>query len=255
MWTFLITSAAGAILLFQNLSPGSREVPDSQKNQPFDPHDLSGIWWGHAVRGTGFSLSATPPPMTPWAQQRHDAAKPGLGPRGKPLGNDPMMICDPMGFPRILYWDNYPFEMIQLQNRMIMFFDWFYTYRTIWTDGRQLPADPDPRWYGYSVGRWDGNVFVVQSKGFDDRSWLDADGHPHSEDMQLEERYRRTDHNTIELSMTLNDPTAYTKPWVSEKFTFKMADAKTEMREDVCVPSVEAKYKETIREPAGGVKK
>jgi hypothetical protein len=64
MWTFLITSAAGAILLFQNVSPGSREVPDSQKNQPFDPHDLSGIWWGHAVRGTGFSLSATPPPMT-----------------------------------------------------------------------------------------------------------------------------------------------------------------------------------------------
>ena len=70
--------------------------------------------------------------------------------------------------------------------------------------------------------------------------------------MQLEERYRRTDHNTIELNMTLTDATAYTKPWVSEKFTFKLADAKTEMREDVCVPSVEAKYKETIREPAGG---
>jgi hypothetical protein len=244
----LLSSAAFA----QNPQPASREVPESQKDQPFDPHDLSGIWWGHAVRGAGFSLSAAPPPMTAWAVQRHDAAKPGLGPRGKPLGNDPMMICDPMGFPRILFWNNYPYEIVQLPNRMIMFFDWFYTYRTIWTDGRPLPADPDPRWYGYSVGKWDGNVFVVQSNGFDDRTWLDADGHPHSEDMRLEERYRRTDHNTIELVMTLTDPTAYTKPWVSEKFTFKLADARIEMREDVCVPSVEAKYKDTIREPAGG---
>ena len=235
--------------------PRSREVPDSQKDQPYDPHDLSGIWWGHAARGTGYSLSATPPPMTAWAQQRHDAAKPGLGPRGRPLGNDPMMICDPMGYPRILFWNNYPYEIVQLPNRLIMFFDWFYTYRTIWTDGRDLPNDPDPRWYGSSVGKWDGNVFVVQSNGFDDRSWLDADGHPHSEDMQLEERYRRTDHNTIEMTMTLTDPMAYTKPWVSEKVTFKLAVKETEMREDVCVPSVEAKYKETIREPAGGTTK
>jgi hypothetical protein len=252
-------AVAGAMLLLPcaalaQTRPQSQkhEVPDSQKDQPFDPHDLSGIWWGHPTRGTRNSLSATPPPMTPWAQQRHAAAKPGLGPRGQPLGNDPMMICDPMGFPRILFWDNYPYEIVQLPNRTIMFFDWFYTYRTIWTDGRQLPTDPDPKWYGYSVGKWEGNVFVVQSNGFDDRTWLDADGHPHSEDMRLEERYRRADHNSIEISMTLTDPMAYTKPWVSDKFTLKLADGKTEMGEDVCVPSVEAKYKETIREPAGG---
>jgi hypothetical protein len=254
-----LIAAAVAGLLFpfagaaQNAAPPPRpEVPDSQKDQPFDKHSLAGIWWGHPVRGSRNSLSAAPPPMTAWAQQRHDAAKPGLGPRGQPLGNDPMMICDPMGFPRILFWNNYPYEILQLPDRTIMFFDWFYTYRTIWTDGRPLPSDPDPRWYGYSVGKWDGDTFVVQSSGFDDRTWLDADGHPHSDDMRLEERYRRTDHNTIQLIMTLTDPTAYTKPWVSEQFTFKLADGKTEMREDVCVPSVEAGYKETIREPAGG---
>lgn len=243
----LLPSAA-----FSQRAAQSREVPDLQKDQPFDRHSLAGIWWGHAVRGTRNSLSATAPPMTQWAQQRHDAAKPGLGPRGQPLGNDPMMICDPMGYPRILFWNNYPYEIIQLPDRVIMFFDWFYTYRTIWTDGRQLPSDPEPRWYGYSVGKWEGDVFVVQSNGFDDRTWLDADGHPHSDEMRLEERYYRADHNTIELGMTLTDPKAYAKPWVSEKFTFKLADGKTEMREDVCVPSVEAKYKETIREPAGG---
>jgi hypothetical protein len=92
----------------------------------------------------------------------------------------------------------------------------------------------------------------VRSNGFDDRAWLDADGHPHSDEMQLEERYRRVDANTIELTMTLTDRKAYTEPWVSEKMTLTRADRKTAMREDVCVPSAEQKYKETIRDPAGG---
>jgi hypothetical protein len=228
--------------------------PAASKDQPFDPHDLSGIWWGRNARGVNSSLGATAPPMTPWAQQRYNAAKPGLGrsARAQPLGNDPMMICDPMGFPRIMFWTNYPYEIVQLPNRVIVFFDWFYTYRTIWTDGRELEADPDSRWYGNSVGRWEGDTFIVRSNGFDDRSWLDADGHPHSDEMRLEERYRRVNHDTIELTMTLTDPKAYTQPWVSEKMTMTLADSKTRMREDVCVPSAEQKYKEVIRNPAGG---
>ncbi len=220
----------------------------------FDPHDLSGIWWARLVRGANFSLSAASPPMTPWAQAKYDAARPGLGPRGKPLGNDPMMICDPMGYPRIMFWTNYPIEIIQRPERTIMFFDWFYTYRTIWTDGRSPDPDADARWYGNSVGRWDGDTFVVSSTGFDERTWLDADGHPHSEDMKLEERFRRTDRDTIQLTMTLADPKAYTRPWTSEPITLTRADAKTQMREDVCVPSVEQRYKEVIRNPAGGAK-
>src|SRR5262245_57689842 len=119
--------------------------PAARDQQQVDARDLSGIWWGHLARGANFSLSANPPPMTPWARARHDAAKPGLGPRGRPLGNDPMMICDPMGFPRIMFWTNYPYEIVQLRDRVVMFFDWFYTYRTIWTDGRGLEPDPDLR--------------------------------------------------------------------------------------------------------------
>jgi hypothetical protein len=220
----------------------------------YNARDLSGIWWARTVRGTNFSLSAQAPPMTPWAQQRWNAARPGLGPRGKPLGNDPMMICDPMGYPRIMFWTNYPIEIIQRPERTIMFFDWFYTYRTIWTDGRDLDPDADARWYGNSVGKWDGDTLVVRSTGFDDRSWLDADGHPHSEDMTLEERFHRVDKDTIQLTMTVTDPTAYTRPWVSEPITLTRADEKTKMREDVCVPSVEQRYKEVIRNPAGGGK-
>lgn len=220
----------------------------------FDAHDFSGIWWARLVRGANFSLSAAAPPMTPWAQARYDAAKPGLGPRGKPLGNDPMMICDPMGYPRIMFWTNYPIEIIQRPERLIMFFDWFYTYRTIWTDGRDLDPDADARWYGNSTGRWDGDTFVVRSNGFDDRTWLDADGHPHSDEMRLEERFRRADRDTIALTMTVTDPKAYARPWTSEVITLTRADAKTQMREDVCVPSVEQRYKEIIRDPAGGAR-
>ena len=131
------------------------------------------------------------------------------------------MICDPIGFPRILFYNAYPLEIAQLPDRMIQFFDLFYTHRTIWTDGRELPKDPDPRWYGYSVGKWDGDTFVVDSSGFDERPWLDADGHPHSADMRIEERYKRVDHDTIEVNMILTDPKAYTKPWVSETKTLK----------------------------------
>jgi hypothetical protein len=222
------------------------------KSQIFDPTDLSGIWMSHNPRGSNFSMGGAVPPMTAWAQARYDAARPGLGPRGKPLGNDPMMACDPMGFPRIMFWTNYPIEILRIPGRTLMFFDWFYTYRTIWTDGRPLPEDPDPRFYGYSVGKWDGDTFVIQSKGFDERTWLDADGHPHSEDMMLEERYRRVSSDTIEFTMTLTDPKAYKAPWVGAKMNMTRADQSTRMREDVCVPSVEAKYKEQIRDPAGG---
>lgn len=212
-----------------------------------NPHDISGIW--RVNQKAGEMLSKEVPPMTPWAQPRYDAAKPGIGPRSQSQGNDPIMACNPPGFPRILLFNAYPLEIIQLPDRVLQFFDFFYTYRTIWTDGRKLPKDPVARWYGYSVGRWEGNTFVVDSSGFDDRSWLDEDGHPHSSEMQIEERYQRTGPDTITLEMTLTDPKAYTKPWVSEVKTLKR-DARVEMLEDLCAPADEERYKKEMREPA-----
>lgn len=225
---------------------------EESARQSFDPHDLAGVWY---IRGIGFSMSRNAPPMTAPAQAKYDAAKPGLGPRGAPLGNDPIMGCDPMGLVRSLVWGVYPTEIIQTPKETLMLFDWFYTRRQIWTDGRQLPSDPEPRFYGYSIGHWDGDTFVVESNGFDDRVWIDADGHPISNDAKLEERYRRVDHDTLELQMTLTDPKSYKEAWRSITITGSLVtpglDPLTEMREDVCVPSVEAKYKEEIREPAG----
>ena len=159
------------------------------------------------------------------------------------------MTCEPIGYPRVAFYNAYPMEFVQAKDRIIQFFDFFYTYRTIYLDGRELPADPDPTWYGYAVGHWDGNVLLVQTNGFNDKSWLDNDGHPHSDQMRIEERFQRVDHDTIETTMTLTDPKAYTSPWVSDKKIWKLMP-NGKMREDLCAPSDEEAYKEDIREPA-----
>ena len=97
---------------------------------------------------------------------------------------------------------------------------------------------------GYSIGQWDGDTFVVKSLGFDERTWLDHFGNPVSEDMTLEERYHRVDRDTLELIMVINAPKAYTKPWVSEKKTFKV-EPKSQPRDNFCVGS--AKNREVTR--------
>ena len=105
-------------------------------------------------------------------------------------------------------------------------------HREIWMDGRALEPDPNPTWMGYSVGRWDGDVLVVESNGYTERSWLDFDGHPHTEQLRITERYTRPQFGRIEVQVTMVDPKAYSKP-----ITFVMPmklHADTEMLEAVC---------------------
>lgn len=238
------------------------------KNLPFDAHDFSGFWNGQAPR---FGMGTPAPPMTPWAQARYDAAIPGIGagandnpanPRARPLGNDPIMTCEPIGYPRlILTAGMYGLQIIQTPKEMLWLFDWFGGRREIWTDGRKLSDDTDNRFYGNSVGHWEGDTFVVESNNFDDRVWLDDDGHAYSQNMTLVERFHRVDHDTIEFTMTLTDPMAYTKPWTSATLRLvwispdqlKSGNSGWEdIRQDVCVPSEEAKYRDLVRDPAGG---
>jgi hypothetical protein len=229
-----------------------KEAAEHAKGQPFNPRDLSGVW---GIHGAGLNYSNAVPPMTPEGQKKYDAAKPGMGPRAVPLGNDPMMKCDPLGYPRSLSY-SYGMEFVPLQGRVLQFFETYHTYRTIWTDGRVLPTpedDAEPRWLGYSVGRWDGDAFVVESTGFDGRSWLDTQGHQHSDAMKLEERYRRTGYDTLQVTLTIDDPKTYTKPWVSNG-TLRLASG-TEIGEYFCVPSQEEEYRKLVREPAGGATK
>src|SRR5580658_10197239 len=97
--------------------------------------------------------------------------------------------------------------IVQTPTRMLWWNQFYTVFRTIWTDGRELPKDPIPRYYGYSVGRWvDDYTFVVETVGLDERTWLDNAGRPHSSELKVEERYHRIDHDNVELTVTIDDP-------------------------------------------------
>ena len=106
-------------------------------------------------------------------------------------------------------------------------------YRQIHTDGRQLPVDPDPNWYGYSIGRWEGETFVVDTAGFKEGTWLDNSGHPHTEALKITERFRRINFGRLESEATIDDPKAYSRPWTSQKMTF-LLQPDTELLEHLC---------------------
>ena len=208
------------------------------------------------MRVPGQGIYATPskeaPPMTPWAQERFDAAKPGYGPRAVPISNDPILHCNPVGIPRALFYPQ-PFEIVQTSDRIFMFFERDHLYRPIWLNRRDHPKDLDPMWVGDSVGWWDGNTFVVDTVGFNDKSWLDFYGYPHSEEMHLVERYQRTDQTTLKLNFTVEDPKAYTKPWVSDTKIYKLLPKdKAVVDELFCVPEEEDSFSNRIRKPASG---
>src|SRR6185503_4492110 len=176
----LVIRSIPILLLLLSVPPAT-----AQTAQPFDAHDLSGVWQfasGGGGQGPGDSF----PPLTAWGKAKYDANKPGYGPKAAPGGNDPILKCDPIGFPRILF-TIWPFEVIPIPGRILMFFEGQHTTREIWMDGRKLPADPDPTWYGHSVGRWDGNTLVVESFGFNEKTWLGAQGQPHSDEMRTTE--------------------------------------------------------------------
>src|ERR1041384_3431757 len=105
-------------------------------------------------------------------------------------------------------------------------------YRQIYMDGRTLPVDANPTWLGYSVGGWDGDVLVIESAGFNDRSWLDRAGHPHSEKLRVTERVQRVDFGHIRYQITFDDSETLTKP-ITRVITL-IYSADTDMLENVC---------------------
>jgi hypothetical protein len=109
-------------------------------------------------------------------------------------------------------------ELAQTKNQVLFLNEFDNTWRIIWTDGRQLPdpKEADPRWNGYSVGKWvDDYTFVVDTLGFNDKTWLDNVGRPHTGDMRVEETFHRVDYDTLELSVKIDDPKFYTQPWLA----------------------------------------
>ncbi len=105
-----------------------------------------------------------------------------------------------------------PFKIMNSPGVVLILYEVETTFRQIFMDGRKLPVDPSPTWNGYSVGRWEGDTLVIDTAGFNDRGWLDARGHGHSEEMRVEERFRRRDFGHLELAVTITDPKVFTKP-------------------------------------------
>lgn len=128
----------------------------------------------------------------------------------------PVSHCLPEGMPMVEIAPA-PYKIIQTPGLTVMIYERDTTFRQIYTDGRKLPVDPQPTWLGYSVGKWEGDTLVVDSAGFNDRGWLDARGHTHSEALHITERFHRLDFGHMEVQMTIDDPQTYTMP-----FTIKL---------------------------------
>lgn len=146
--------------------------------------------------------------------------------------DNPATRCLPQGLPRADLFNYAPFKIIQTPGIIAVLYEVDNTHRQIYTDGRKLPVDPRPAWLGYSVGRWDGDTLVVDAAGFTDKSWLDLFGHPHSEDLRIQERFHRRDFGHMDLSVTIEDPKMYTKP-----FTIKVTEVllpDSDILESVC---------------------
>jgi hypothetical protein len=167
------------------------------------------------------------------------------------LANDPLDSCDPAGFPRNLLFELRPFQVVQTPNQLLMLYQYQQVWRVIWKDGRDLPKDPDPRWYGYSVGKWaDDYTFVVQTVGMDERTWLDNAGDPHSSEMRVEERYHRISQDTLELTVKIDDPKIYTEPWLArDKLRLTLLPANTDTMEMICAATEAEEYKKTVANP------
>ena len=232
-------------------------------------HDISGIWQADGIdefgfRGPGiFGAGAMPsdgwpehePPYTKEGLAAYHSHKPvfGMDAVAPAQTNDPVKSCDPQGFPRDDLHGFGATQIIQTPQQVIILYGGLYKdWRVIWTDGRALPKDPEATWNGYSTGKWvDDTTFVVESNGLDDRTWLDNAGRPHSDELRVEERFHRVDSNTLELTVTINDPKYYTKPWAAlDKQPFKLQPADSSIGEGRCSPSEMALYNSLVSEPA-----
>ena len=123
---------------------------------------------------------------------------------------DPEANCLPTGIPR---GSPYPWRIVQTPTHYFILFEGnIHSFRQIFMNAKH-PDDPDPTWYGHSIGHWEGNTLVVDTVGFNDKSWFDDPGHPHSEELRVTERFQRRDFGHLTVQVTFDDPKAYTKPW------------------------------------------
>jgi hypothetical protein len=201
--------------------PGSKPIPRAANGKP----DLSGIWIanGALLLAEGEEAVAAaraydaaagraplpPPEPPPYNAEAEKQRQYFLGRQGI---DDPMALCLLTGVPRITFRP-LPLEIIQLPDRVVILYEIHHAFRIIPTDGRPHPEDMEPTYLGDSIGHWEGDTFVVEVVGFNDKSWLQGVGTLHSEELRVIERYTRDTFDTIRYEVTIEDPVVLTKPW------------------------------------------
>jgi hypothetical protein len=241
VWISIALAAAPTFAQAQWLNhptPGIPRTPDGKPNlsartpRAADGRpNLSGLWQTEAAPADmlerlipGATNGAGEEPLSqyfinilsdfaPEAAPIQPAAAALLLQRAKNFSNEsPLSHCLPEGMP-LIEMAPAPYKIVQTPGLTAMLYERDTTFRQVYTDGRKLPDDPQPTWLGYSVGKWDGDSLVVDTTGFNDRGWLDARGHTHSEALHLTERFHRVDFGHMEVQLTIDDPKTYTRPF------------------------------------------
>ena len=217
MWNRLISIAA-AVAAMLAVVPATRGQ-DAAKPGPVP--DISGVWLVAKVQPALFPKGGAP--LQPWAEAKFKAADLKT--------NDPNLACLPEGVPRTMFVP-LPMEIFQVPTRVVIIHEGVQVFRQIYMN-RQHPKDLDPTYSGDSIGKWEGDTLVVDTIGFNDKTWVDMDGGlPHSDAMHVIERIRRVDHDTLVDEMTIEDPKAYTKPITAQQ-VYKLKPG-WEIQEYVC---------------------
>jgi len=170
--------------------------------------DLSGVWMpnSRSLQDLAADMKPGEVPYQPWAEQVFKERANGA--RGK---DDPASKCVP-GMPKLIVLP-YPYKIFQFPGVTVILYEGFTTFRQIFTDGRELPKAPQPSWIGYSVGKWEGDMFVVDTIGVNETTWMDNAGRPHSDALHTVERYRRRNFGSMDVTLTIDDLKAYTRAW------------------------------------------
>ena len=240
VFTLLAASSLAFAQWPRRTSPKLARTPDGQVDlsaptprAPDGHPDLSGVWEMYGELDMPkllLNLAADEKPgaveMLPWAEKEFQY-------RVETNGKDhPGARCLPSGIPEKDMVPA-PYKIVQTPDFIVILYESRTIFRQIFTDGRPLPGpDANPAWQGYSVGHWEGDTMVVDTAGFNDRTWLDMKGHPATESLHVTERFTRRDLGHMDLLVTINDPKAYAKPWtVAAKVHLLPSD---ELIEHIC---------------------
>ena len=271
-WTGVIAGVAGVVLLSvlaaaQGNAPRSpwKYYPEDVRANvgdggPAPVRDLTGTWaGGSSGAGVESGEGLAPPPFTPLGQQLNDRIRP-MGIYSPAGTNDPhARYCDPLGFPRNMNEQLRGMTIATGPDRTFLLLMFMNIWREVWTDGRALPANVggrgptahDPTYNGYSVGHWqDDYTFVVETTGMAPETWVARAGYPHSVDAHVTERFHRSSKNALTLTMTMDDPKLYTRPFPLGVDHFRWIPNQT-LFDFTCIPSSVQRYLKEMGDPAG----